>query len=133
MNFKESINAFREQSSQWEKELGLFDLSLDMVKLEEILNYNQNRLYDMSPEDAAVASVMISQLCVEIQYHENRCKSFIKWRDQIIAYLNNEDKQKINQMVDIANQKICRLAFMTKRLDNFSQSLYWLQKAKENK
>lgn len=101
-------------------------LDIDLSQVRKILEAPIEKLHDMSCVELGVAAVVLAQFAFEIQYHENRCKAFLRFASRI-----GRNRNQFQRLVDKAEEKIALTAFMTRRVEEMGRCLMNLQKAKE--
>lgn len=131
-NLTEETKVYKDQLDQWIKALGLPQFQPSNTEVETILGFTRGLLRKTSSVQLSEDAVILAQYALFLQQKTNECKTFIKWSGQVVNRLLGDDKSKLNHWVRLAELRIERIMYLTRRIEFIGQGISNLIRARYN-
>ncbi len=131
-NLKEEAAIHKDKLDKWISALGLPQHQPDNTEVEIILGFTRESLRERSSIELSEDAVILAQYALFLQQKNNECITFVRWSNQVVKRLLGEDRPKLNQWVKLAELRIDRIAYLTRRIELIGQSIGGLVRARYN-
>ncbi len=121
------IDRFIRSMESWESSIGLPKDGADFSEVSSIINMSGKEVAALTSQEAANKAFVVSQIALSVQRGYNRCTSFIRWAK---AATNSENRAELCRLIDIANQRMDRISFLTRRLETMGDALISVQRSR---
>jgi hypothetical protein len=131
-NLKDETKEYKDQLDQWCRSLGLPQFQPSNTEVEAIIEMTREELRERSSVELSEDAVVLAQYCLFLQQKSNTCKSFINWSSQVINRLLGDDRPKLVQWTRLAELRMGRIAYLTRRIELIAQTMGNLVRARYN-
>ena len=131
-NLTDETAIYKDQLDQWIKALGLPQYQPSNTEIEIILGFTRESLQERSSVQLSEDTVILAQYALFLQQKDNKCKTFLKWSNQVINRLLGDDRPKLNQWVRLAELRKERISYLARRIELIGQSIGNLVRARYN-
>ncbi len=131
-NLTEETKIYKNQLDQWIKSLGLPQYHPSNDEVETILGFTREILRERSSVKLSEDTIILAQYAMFLQQKNNDCKTFIKWSGQVVNRILGDDKPKLNNWVRLAELRIERIMYLTRRIEFIGQGISNLIRARYN-
>lgn len=131
-NLKDETKVYKKELDQWIRTLGLPQYQPSNNEVETILGFTREILRERSSTQLSEDAMILAQYALFLQQKTNESKTFLKWSGQVINRLFGDDRPKLNQWIRLAELRIERVAYLTRRIELIGQSISGLVRARYN-
>lgn len=131
-NLKDETTEYKDQLDQWIKSLGLPQFQPSNEEVETIIEMDREELRERSSVELSEDAIVLAQYCLFLQQKSNKCNTFLKWSSQVTNRLLGDDRPKLVQWTRLAELRMCRIAYLARRIELVGQSISNLVRARYN-
>ncbi len=131
-NLKDETKEYKDQLDQWVKSLGLPQHQPSSEEIETILGFTRELLREQSSVDLSEDAVILAQYALFLQQESNKCRTFLKLSDQVTNRLLGDDRPRLVRWTRLAELRIKRIAYLTRRIELVAQTIGNLVRARYN-
>lgn len=131
-SLQDEKTVYRNELDRWIESLGLPYYQPSNTEVEDILGFTRESLRERSSTELSEDAVILSQYALFLQQKTNECKTFLRWSGQVVNRLFGDDKPKLNEWVRLAELRVERIAYLTRRIEMIGQSISGLVRARYN-
>ena len=131
-NLADETQKWKDQLDKWIQALGLPQYKPSNSEVETILGFTREVLREQSSVDLSEDAVILAQYALFLQQKANECQAFIRWSNQAINHLLNDDRSKLIGLIRQAELRKDRIAYLARRFELVGQSIGNLVRARYN-
>ena len=131
-DLKDETKIYKKELDQWIAALGLPQKQPSNDEMETILGFTRELLRERSSTELSEDAIILAQYSLFLQQKTNECKTFLRWSNQVVNRLFGDDKPKLNEWVRLAELRVERIAYLTRRIEMIGQSISGLVRARYN-
>lgn len=131
-NLTDETQKWKDQLDKWIQALGLPQYKPSNSEVETILGFTREVLREQSCVDLSEDAVILAQYALFLQQKANECQTFIKWSDQVVNHLLEDDRPQLTSWVRQAELRLERIQYLARRIELVGQSIGNLVRARYN-
>ncbi len=131
-SLKDETRIYKDELDQWCNTLGLSKYQPSNNELEKILEFTRETLRERSSTELCEDVVILAQFAMFLQQKMNESKTYIKWSGQVTSSLSGDDRPRLNRWVKLAELRIERIMYLTRRIEFMGQCISNLVRTRYN-